>query len=798
MYAVEVSLDLNELNALCSQRKRIRDHLEKAIAFYEATNERPKVYIKTGSFTLFPDNTRGMATEQTDLEATIQKLIAPEFYGYEPLDSIHYYTNKLQELNEKVKKLQESTYEKYGSTGIAAAATPDEDPNGETRTRSTTTRAGKTKKPVGPKVDTRAALIAEKVSKSAETFYNENKTFKLEDWFFGEDPKATQNPLHANTGSMVNSGSGMQHTRPKRPAPDSRSDGDRHHDRDNISGGRRGSPPTGAYTAVLQPTATTNTSTSKGTPPRDRPVSVTVTPETPELIDRVNSGLEEVVTNPLQMSPRTFIQKQLGLAQTDQYQYQYQEVDQQQSVEQHKEQQVEISGTKIPFQHTADNEVNPHGLPTSTSSTSVSTSGHSLHKLPEKISSAEEAAKEIDHLLEDDTAFKQWRRQSYPHPSSSADQQIPEEEEHKAMESDNHDPTTEFAVTSANPMHVNSTHDTDPAVEVPGATISASTSSSSLAAPAQKISQRVMSTFEGFSASITQVINQNQEHIDRAAEAARMASREGWEQTKMATTGMLYGVMEVERAVEMLALGAFYKYSSTAFVTFNSRVTESIAQQMLLTHDNMEIQHAPNPHDIIWENVAIPKSQIMVRNFITNIGLVIASIFWSSLVYSVDNFSSFLATTEQQQQLLSAVIMLCFLLILPAIFDILARSYECMKLESEVQNAIMTRYFYYQLVNVYVTVGFGNSRIWDQIVLIVTKPHTLVDIIGRSIPAVSLFFCNLLILKVFSAVPIEMLRPWQLSTIHMMSHCMDKRKTTRRELRTGAFYPWPMLYGWYG
>ena len=36
----------------------------------------------------------------------------------------------------------------------------------------------------------------------------------------------------------------------------------------------------------------------------------------------------------------------------------------------------------------------------------------------------------------------------------------------------------------------------------------------------------------------------------------------------------------------------------------------SIEQQMLLSHDAMEINHAPNPNDIIWENVSIPKSQV--------------------------------------------------------------------------------------------------------------------------------------------------------------------------------------------
>ena len=74
--------------------------------------------------------------------------------------------------------------------------------------------------------------------------------------------------------------------------------------------------------------------------------------------------------------------------------------------------------------------------------------------------------------------------------------------------------------------------------------------------------------------------------------------------------GALRGVLEMERAFEMLTVGAYYKFSSTAFVTFKTRMAETIAHQMLLNNDAMEISHAPNPNDIIWENVAIPKSQV--------------------------------------------------------------------------------------------------------------------------------------------------------------------------------------------
>ena len=65
--------------------------------------------------------------------------------------------------------------------------------------------------------------------------------------------------------------------------------------------------------------------------------------------------------------------------------------------------------------------------------------------------------------------------------------------------------------------------------------------------------------------------------------------------------------------------------------------------------------------------------------------------FWSTLVTWVNNFARLEYLPEDQQYYLSVIILLMFLLILPFIFDTLARNYEGMKLESEIQNAIMTR-----------------------------------------------------------------------------------------------------------
>lgn len=291
---------------------------------------------------------------------------------------------------------------------------------------------------------------------------------------------------------------------------------------------------------------------------------------------------------------------------------------------------------------------------------------------------------------------------------------------------------------------------------------------------------------------VSSIVNNNV-----VVERASMTARHGWAHTKLATIGAIRGAIEIERAFEMIVVGAYYKFSSTAFVTFKSRMAETIAHQMTLSDETaMSIHHAPNPKDIIWENIAIPKTQIVMRNFITNCGLIIGSIFWSSLVTSVDSFAKKQQLPESQQNFLSVCILLLFLVTLPFVFDFLARNYEGMKLESEIQNAIMTRYFYYQLVNIFVTIGLGGISMGNQIFNIFRKPQILIDLLGQTIPSVSLYFANLVIVKIFAAIPIEMLRPWQLSSILFIGTIMDRRKTTRRDLRTGAFFAWPMLYGW--
>ena len=52
--------------------------------------------------TIFPDETTGIPSENKTWTSFIQSAIAPEIYGFEKLDSLSYYTNRLVELNKKV------------------------------------------------------------------------------------------------------------------------------------------------------------------------------------------------------------------------------------------------------------------------------------------------------------------------------------------------------------------------------------------------------------------------------------------------------------------------------------------------------------------------------------------------------------------------------------------------------------------------------------------------------------------------------------------------------------------------
>ena len=288
-------------------------------------------------------------------------------------------------------------------------------------------------------------------------------------------------------------------------------------------------------------------------------------------------------------------------------------------------------------------------------------------------------------------------------------------------------------------------------------------------------------------------------------------ANEGFKSAELATQGALRSIFEVTRTLELLTVGAYYKTSSTAFVTFKSRVSACSSYQMLLSHDHytIEVKPAPNPKDIIWENVSVPQRQITWRKAIATCMIFLGAIFWSiavSFITAISNLDSFsenfpiikryssTAVYRFLNNYMAIGLLLMLLNSLPLIFDFISRRYERIKLESEIQNLIMDRYFKYQLANVFVAVQIGTIAIRLNEVL--SNPSCIASILGSSLPAVSIYFMNMMVIKTFTAVPCEMLRLYPLLKLLEVKLFYDERKFTEIELHSGVFADPQILYGW--
>ena len=106
---------------------------------------------------------------------------------------------------------------------------------------------------------------------------------------------------------------------------------------------------------------------------------------------------------------------------------------------------------------------------------------------------------------------------------------------------------------------------------------------------------------ESTSPRSAQVLNKiTSKFTDTAMRLANESANTGFDAVDSLVTGLKHGLLDL-RAVT----GTFYTSSQTAFVTFNSSVSTSMAHQMFLSveHHHMATFLAPDPDGIIWDNV---------------------------------------------------------------------------------------------------------------------------------------------------------------------------------------------------
>jgi len=133
------------------------------------------------------------------------------------------------------------------------------------------------------------------------------------------------------------------------------------------------------------------------------------------------------------------------------------------------------------------------------------------------------------------------------------------------------------------------------------------------------------------------------------------------------------------------------------------------------------ITPAPEPRDIAFANVSTPLRMVEWREATTTVLVLFLSIFWGGLVSALYNFQSWLQRRSDEEPALQdlgawgrfllylgidyvpTLILLIIMALLPMFFWWSASYYEKMRTYSDMDASVMSRYFYYQMVNIYAT-----------------------------------------------------------------------------------------------
>lgn len=142
---------------------------------------------------------------------------------------------------------------------------------------------------------------------------------------------------------------------------------------------------------------------------------------------------------------------------------------------------------------------------------------------------------------------------------------------------------------------------------------------------------------------------------------------------------------------------------------------------------------------------------------------------------------------------LPVVALLGLILILPVIFEWVAVNYECRKTFSDIQSSMLTRYFYYQIANIYVSVTAGS--VLKSLADIIDHPSNLLPLLGESLPTMVGYFIALLVTKVMAGLPMIFLRFGALSRMLLVKTLSNENKLTQREL-DAVYRLEAVQYGW--
>jgi hypothetical protein len=211
-----------------------------------------------------------------------------------------------------------------------------------------------------------------------------------------------------------------------------------------------------------------------------------------------------------------------------------------------------------------------------------------------------------------------------------------------------------------------------------------------------------------------------------------------------------------------------------AFVVMRTFTAATIAIQSMHSSKpgSMQVSTAPEPRDILWSNIYMSKGAHRTRSYIGEflvlllITLYVIPVAMVSLLVSESaliSSSPRLAQLDQASSFFSAAIgmvqPMCIVglqQLLPPLFIWIGQA-EGETSFSEVQMRAFSRYFLFQVVNVFLVTTIAGS-IFDTVAIIIENPESAFEMLGNSLPRMSSFFITFITIKTFLALGFELVR----------------------------------------
>jgi len=239
----------------------------------------------------------------------------------------------------------------------------------------------------------------------------------------------------------------------------------------------------------------------------------------------------------------------------------------------------------------------------------------------------------------------------------------------------------------------------------------------------------------------------------------------------------------VRRNEELLSFGEqehdaienhYNEVTDKAFVEMKTFTASTIAIQSMHSSKPgaMEVRYAPEPRDVMWQNIYVSKGAKRTRGYIGDTIVILLISFYVvpvALISLLVSESALISTSPRLAQLddasaffstaLALVQPICLIVIqqlLPPLFMQISKA-EGLLSFSEVQMRSFSRYFMFQVLNVFLVTAVAGS-IFDTLAIIIENPEAAFEMLGNSLPRMSSFFISLVTMKSFLGLGVELVR----------------------------------------